>query len=138
MRHARLFLGWIVDARADGGGAACISKALAPSGGGETDDRGRLPSSPLASSSRTSVPAPSGGDVETVRLGLWGSVHERTGDGLASPIDPDGVTIAGAKRAVSLYDVFPSADTKSAAPVLQYILWLRSERGISSNYEANM
>ena len=71
-------------------------------------------------------------------MGLWGSVYERTGDGLASPIDPDGVTIADAKCAVSLYDVFPSADTESAAPVLQYILWLRSERGISSNYEANM
>ncbi|EJK46668.1 hypothetical protein THAOC_34649, partial [Thalassiosira oceanica] len=137
MRHARLFLGWIVDARGGGGGTACISKALASSGGGETDDGGRRPSSPLASS-RTAVPAPSGGDADAVRASMWSCVRERTGESSASPIDPDGGKIAGVKRTVSLYDVFPSADTDSAAPVLQYILWLRSERGISSNYEANM
>ena len=138
MRHARLFLGWIVDAR--GGGAARIPTDPAPSGGGEADDGGRRPSSPLTSPPRTAVRTSAGGDAGAVRAGLWSGVRERTGDGPASPADPDGSTtiVAGMKRAVSLYDVFPSADADSAAPVLQYILWLRSERGISSNYEANM
>ena len=42
------------------------------------------------------------------------------------------------KQQVSLVDIFPDASTESAACVLEYILWLRSYRDISSNYEANI
>ena len=42
------------------------------------------------------------------------------------------------RQHISLYDIFPNSQTESASSVLQYILWLRAERGISPNYEANM
>ena len=42
------------------------------------------------------------------------------------------------KQQVSLVDIFPDSTTQSATCVLEYILWLRSHRDISSNYEANI
>ena len=47
-------------------------------------------------------------------------------------------TIEELRRSASLYDIFPTSGTESADSVLQYVLWLRSERGILPNYEANM
>jgi hypothetical protein len=42
------------------------------------------------------------------------------------------------KRSLSLCDIFPNPSAESASSVLQYLLWLRMERCISQNYEANM
>jgi len=42
------------------------------------------------------------------------------------------------KRNLSLYDIFPNPTAESVSPILQYVLWLRTERGISQNYEANI
>ena len=68
---------------------------------------------------------------DDVRRNVWKHVQERIPSSTSDNLDD-------LKERISLYDIFPTSETESAAPILQYILWLRSERGVSSNYEANM
>jgi len=39
---------------------------------------------------------------------------------------------------LSIYTVFPNKAASSAHPIVDFILWLRSNRAISDSYEANM
>ena len=39
---------------------------------------------------------------------------------------------------VSIYEIFPNNESKSAQPIIDFILWLRETRDISNSYEANM
>ncbi len=39
---------------------------------------------------------------------------------------------------ISIYDIFPNDKATTAQPVIDFILWLRKNRDISSSYEANM
>ena len=41
-------------------------------------------------------------------------------------------------KELSLYDIFPNNEAKSAQPIVDFILWLRQTRDISNSYEANM
>ena len=39
---------------------------------------------------------------------------------------------------VSLFTIIPDRESKSAQPIVDYILWLRKQRDISDSYEANL
>ena len=75
-------------------------------------------------------------NAESIRMNVWKNVLERTTS--LSTSKPSMVEKENLQQRISLYDIIPSSDTESAAPILQYILWLRSERKISPNYEANL
>ena len=75
-------------------------------------------------------------NAESIRMNVWKNVLERTTS--LSTSKPSMVEKENLQQRISLYDIIPSSDTESAAPILQYILWLRSEREISPNYEANL
>ena len=94
----------------------------------------------VTSSSSASTLFPTSSSVadnaESIRMNVWKHVLERTAS-LPSSIQST-VEKENLQQCISLYDIIPSSDTESAAPILQYILWLRSEREISPNYEANV
>ncbi|KAL7434245.1 hypothetical protein ACHAXM_003964 [Skeletonema potamos] len=124
MRHARLFLGWVVDARKN-----IIDKDLLNDiNAGDTDEVKSVTksSSPLTTStSKASVLS----EAIDVRKAIWRRVQQRIGKD---------ATAEDMKRNLSLTDIFLDQNTESATSVVQYILWLRAERSISSNYEANI
>ncbi len=158
MTHARLFLGWIVDAR-----GVLVTPSEEEGGKEEEEDGGRdrAPSLDRALSNRVGGTGPDeGGDdarggtttpsssplrpnvVESVRDRVWTHVRRRTAHPTsATPATPtrmhDG-DMPSLRQIMSLCDIFPNPSAESSSPVLQYVLWLRSERGISQNYEANM
>ncbi|KAL3823654.1 hypothetical protein ACHAXA_009759 [Cyclostephanos tholiformis] len=138
MTHARLFLGWIVDAR--GVLISPLSEEVEREEG-SVDARGRDSSSRPHSSSSHSSPLKSNVD-ESVRKLVWSNVRQRTTFESSSTPLQTGVEGGGGMRSLrrnlSLCDIFPNPSAESASPVLQYVLWLRSERGISQNYEANI
>ena len=70
-----------------------------------------------------------GSSTKRVQSQIWKRVRERVG---AQSTDDE------LKQNASLVDIFPDTSTQSATCVLNYILWLRSHRDISSNYEANI
>ena len=125
MRHARLFLGWVVDAREN------VMDMDILNGLDDGDDDIVVPiqtksSSPLtASTSKASAVS----EAINVRKAMWKRLRQRIGKD-ATPEDM--------KRNLSLTDVFKDQSTDSATCIVQYILWMRSERSISSNYEANI
>lgn len=124
MRHARLFLGWVVDARENILNADLLTEL-------EEGDVVEVPSattssSPMmASTSKANVQSEAIG----VRTAMWKRLQQRIGKD-ATPEEM--------KRNLSLTDIFLDQNTESATPIVQYILWMRSERSISSNYEANI
>ena len=172
MTHARLFLGWVVDARGvllphvpseeeevrrlldcglmsphdgeeawgggsgpgEGRGAEGVS--LSSRASSSSSSPMNLPSSPMKSNVAGSV-----------RKLVWKNVLRRTIS--SSSLPPPSLhapsrsdewvdRMRSLRRSLSLYDIFPNPSAESASSVLQYVLWLRSERGISQNYEANM
>ena len=177
MRHARLFLGWVVDARGvllehdvlldeimlgeemlllngnnyDG---ADISTGKKMNEGEETvfsplavsSSSGNMLSLLTASSSSSSSATTK--NAILVRKEVWQRVRSRLNNGnnnqqlLSNTINNDDHDVerqkVKQKQHISLYDIFPDPQTESAAPVLQYILWMRSHRQISANYEANI
>jgi hypothetical protein len=42
------------------------------------------------------------------------------------------------KESLSLYSIFPSKEKEYAAPILKFVLWLRTSRRIAVSYEANL
>jgi len=143
LTHARLFIGWMLDVR-----GVLLSedeeRVLLDELFGSDENReevspadkcdGMTPSL-LGTSSTTAD------DAKSVRIKVWKHALDRTSttSSSSSTIEPpSAVDKPSLQQSMSLYDIFPSSDTESAAPVLQYILWLRSERGISPNYEANV
>ena len=172
MTHARLFLGWVVDARGvllphdpseeeevrrlidwglmsphdgeeawgggsgpgDGRGAEGVS--LSSRASSSSSSPMNLPSSPMKSNVAGSV-----------RKMVWKNVIRRTTSSSSLPPPSSHAPsrsdewvdrMRSLRRSLSLYDIFPNPSAESASLVLQYVLWLRSERGISQNYEANM
>ena len=109
---------------------------------GDGNEPTMMPSSLLAatpSSKNNGMASSLTNRANTVHLHAWKHVQERTSSSSKSTT----TTIQNNERenlqqSISLYDVFPSSQTDSADAILQYILWLRFERGISANYEANM
>ncbi|KAL3764320.1 hypothetical protein ACHAW5_008917 [Stephanodiscus triporus] len=131
MTHARLFLGWIVDAR-----GVLPPQPRSGAGGREgVDETSRSPSSSYSFSSpmKSNV-------VGSVRELVWANALRRTSSSLlsASQNDDGEDKMRYLKRSLSLCDIFPNPSAESASSVLQYLLWLRSERCISQNYEANI
>ena len=79
-----------------------------------------------------------GSSTKCMQSQIWKRVTERLGS--QSPdrrLDTD-IAEQEMKHNVSLVDIFPNTSVQSATCVLNYILWLRSHRDISSNYEANI
>ena len=77
-------------------------------------------------------------NYSNTRVQIWKSVNTRHASTFAQSRLSAVEKKAELMRQVSLIDIFPDTSTKSATCVLNYILWLRSERTISSNYEANI
>lgn len=124
MRHARLFLGWVVDARGNILDMDILNEL--DKGDDDVEVHTATKSSPLtASTSKASVIS----EAINVRRAMWKRLQQRIGKD-ASPTDM--------KRNLSLTDIFLDQNTESAKCIVQYILWMRSERSISSNYEANI
>lgn len=172
MTHARLFLGWVVDARGvllphDPSEEEEVRRLLdcglmSPHdgeeawGGGSGPGEGRGAegvslSSRASSSSSSPMNLPSSpmksNVAGSVRKLVWKNVLRRTIS--SSSLPPPSLhapsrsdewvdRMRSLRRSLSLYDIFPNPSAESASSVLQYVLWLRSERGISQNYEANM
>lgn len=131
LTHARLFFGWIVDAR----GVLSETDLLDVVLKGEEDAEEQPAhghSSPLAILP-DGMPSSLADTANTVRLEVWKQVRERMS--FSSSLQNGKEEL---RQSVSLHDIIPTSQSDSAAPILQYILWLRSERGISSNYEANI
>jgi len=147
INHARLFLGWIVDARSV---LTESSEELidAPRESEQRDmDDGKdgqdkepfTMSSPLAASSSSALSgtmASQPDEADSVRKRVWANVLRRMRP--SSMRESNEGNNDDARNALSLYDIFPSSTADSASCVVRYILWLRSERRISSNYEANI
>eukprot|EP00804_Cyclotella_cryptica_P012272 CCRYP_013869-RB/>CCRYP_013869-RB protein AED:0.01 eAED:0.01 QI:1287/1/1/1/1/1/2/1021/341 len=132
--HAKLFLGWALGARED----VDIRDLVVPhsNDGANTSKQSDILSAadntiPLISSSKTA-------NSDNIRRELWNRVSIRREYTVKDKIlTPDEKKI-DLKRHVSLIDIFPDNSSQSASSVLNYILWLRSQRNISSNYEANI
>ena len=145
MTHARLFLGWVVDARGvlcdDGGDALDALLRLHHDAGGGAPPPS-LATSPIGAGSSLGPALAGALGADSVRARVWTGVLERVRDDDAHHRceDPDRESRGAPplRRSASLRDVFPTPATESAAPILQYVLWLRSVRGISPNYEANV
>ena len=135
LTHARLFLGWIVDARGVLVEGSDVMLDVFLRGGVDGGEEGAgeeekpLSSSPLGSLSGNNALINA---ADSVRMQTWQNVLKRT-----SPAS-NGEDNDHLKQSISLYDIFPTSQTESASPILQYVLWLRNERGISPNYEANI
>jgi hypothetical protein len=76
-------------------------------------------------------------DVTSIRGAIWTRTRERISSRNNNTLATDDME-KELKLAVSLIDILPDTSTQSASCVLSYILWLRSHRDISSNYEANI
>eukprot|EP00984_Skeletonema_dohrnii_P002129 scaffold724_cov107-Skeletonema_dohrnii-CCMP3373.AAC.5 len=125
MRHARLFLGWVVDARGNILDMDLLNE-LDKGDDAVEEQSATKSSSPLtASTSKASVIS----EAINVRKAMWKKLQQRIGKDATS---------ADLKRNLSLTDIFLDQNTESATSIVQYILWMRSERSISSNYEANI
>ena len=125
MRHARLFLGWVVDARGNILDMDLLNE-LDKGDDAVEEQSATKSSSPLtASTSKASVIS----EAINVRKAMWKRLQQRIGKDATS---------ADLKRNLSLTDIFLDQNTDSATSIVQYILWMRSERSISSNYEANI
>jgi len=140
LTHARLFIGWMLDVRgvllSEDEEKMLLDELFESEhgDGGEASSSGkseRMTASLLGTSSTTAD------DAKSVRIKVWKHALDRTSSSSTTE-SPSAVDKSNLQQSMSLYDIFPSSDTESAAPVLQYILWLRSERGISPNYEANV
>lgn len=118
MRHARLFLGWVVDARDNILDDKDLFDEL---DNGEDGDGIKVPSAAtiLTSTSKTSVKKES----INVRKSIWTRLKRRMGQEMSHE---------DMKKSLSLTDVFLDKETESATVIVQYILWLRSERSISA------
>ena len=127
MRHARLFLGWCVDAR-ENILDVDVLKTFEDSDDSIMNENqsATTSSSPLASSTSK---ASAVNEAIDVRKAMWKRLEARIGKD---------ATIANLKRNLSLSDIFINQNTESATSIIHYILWMRSERNISSNYEANI
>lgn len=137
LTHARLFLGWIVDARdvLDGGSHQIDEVLNEDIDGSETQITSSLVSSFSGISSLYSSSTTTNNMAQhDVRKQVWKNVLERKSATNTSTQNKKEIL----RHDISLHDIFPNSQTESASPVLQYILWLRVERGISPNYEANM
>mmetsp|Transcript_8085 Transcript_8085/g.14058 ORF Transcript_8085/g.14058 Transcript_8085/m.14058 type:complete len:145 (-) Transcript_8085:105-539(-) len=137
MTHARLFLGWVVDAQ-----GVLSEEDLLDELHQITDGKEDAGNSPLSSSS---LATPSSGMVslfsnkaKTVRIQMWKNVQEWASSESTNVTQITQNEKDCLKQNKSPYGIFPTPKTESAAPILQYILWLRSERKISPNYEANI
>ena len=100
----------------------------------DTDRVNATPTSPkkLLKSSSAGV------DSKKIHKEMWKRVSERSdSEQTCSNLTNDDREEL-LKQRVSLVDIFPDALTQSATCVLNYILWLRAHRDISSNYEANI
>ena len=130
LTHARLFLGWVVDAR----GVLDEDNQLVEVLKEGSEDYEKQITSSLAQSFSSFSSSPTLNVAKNVRKQVWKNVLDRK----TSTFTTDGTKADTLRHGISLYDIFPNSQTESASPVLQYILWLRAERGISPNYEANM
>jgi hypothetical protein len=151
MTHARLFLGWVVDARGVlllDEDSSQLDEVLSEEGGGSSSSSSsrsvqetQFTSSLVSSyySGITSSSTANNNMAKHIRKQVWRNVLERSPT-LLSSFTPERTTSKEEilRQHISLYDIFPNSQTESASIVLQYILWLRAERGISPNYEANM
>jgi hypothetical protein len=126
LTHARLFLGWVVDAR----GVLDMDNQLAEVLNERSDDQEKQITSSFSGISSS----PTLNMAKNVRKQVWKNILDRKTSSFAT----DGSKADTLRHGISLYDIFPNSQTESASPVLQYILWLRAERGISPNYEASM
>jgi hypothetical protein len=148
MTHARLFLGWIVDARGvllDDDERKILDQEVGVGRGREVDQEVEISLQQQTSSPmKTNI-------VQCVRKVMWTNVLQRISSSLSStssltnPMldDEDNeermlLLLQSLKRSLSLYDIFPNPMAESVSPILHYVLWLRTERGISQNYEANI
>ncbi|KAL7548297.1 hypothetical protein ACHAWF_011579, partial [Thalassiosira exigua] len=132
LTHARQFLGWMVDARGVLSRSDVLEDMCRENAVKEEEP---APSLSLAISSKGTT----SDAADTLRLNAWRNVRERLSSGTeASNSCLLGAMKEGLRENVSLWDIFPTPQVESAAPVLQYILWLRSERAVSPNYEANI
>ncbi len=130
LTHARLFLGWVVDAR----GVLDEDNQLAEVLNEGSDEQENQITSSLEQSFSDISSSQTLNMAKNVRKQVWKHVLDRK----TSSFTTDGSKADTPRHRISLYDIFPNSQTESASPVLQYILWLRAERGISPNYEANM
>lgn len=130
LAHARLFLGWVVDARGVLDEENLLTKLLNM----ESDAQGKKNTSSFVQSFSCISPLSTLDTAKNVRKQAWKNVLDRK----TSSFTTDGSNIGILRHGISLSDIFPTSQTDSASPVLQYILWLRAERAISPNYEANM
>jgi len=140
LTHARLFIGWVLDVRgvllSEDEERMFLDELFGSDENGEgvspADKSDGVTPSLLVTSSTTTD------DAKSVRVKVWKHALARTSSSSSTIEPPSVVDKPILQQGMSLYDIFPSSDTESAAPILQYILWLRSERGISPNYEANV
>jgi hypothetical protein len=147
MTHARLFLGWIVDARGvllHDDEQKILDQVVGV--GREVDQEVviSLQQQQTSSPMKTNI-------VQCVRKVMWTNVLHRisslssTSSSLTNPMlehednkEQMRLQQQSLKQSLSLYDIFPNPTAESVSPILQYVLWLRTERGISQNYEANI
>ncbi len=134
MRHARLFLGWIVDARGVLLEKDLLDKVLCD-GSGDSGKRGKVTAD---SSSPPNVGSPSSlaqtsfksSSAIKVRKQIWERARDRLEQCNGLSVDlGDEERVAKQKEEmtsrVSLYDIFPDSNVESTASILQYILWMR-------------
>lgn len=142
MTHARLFLGWIVDARGVLLDDDDKRKILEQEVGGI----GREVDQEVISLEQTSSPMKKN-VVQCVRKLMWSNVLQRissssSSTSLSNPMlehkGNEEERMQSLTQSLSLYDIFPNPMAESVSPILQYVLWLRNERGISQNHEANI
>lgn len=119
MRHARLFLGWVVDAREN-----VLHKNVLH----DVDDAIEMQMATKSPLTRSTSKAGMLSEAINVRNVIWKRLRQRMGKDLLSEVT----------KYLSLTDIFLDQDAESVTVIVQYILWLRSERSISSNYEANI
>lgn len=144
MIHARLFLGWITDARGvllDDDERKILEQEVGV-GGREVDQEVISSLQQTSSPMKTNV-------VQCVRKVMWTNVLQRISSSsfpstsLSNPMlqhedNEERMPQQSLKQSLSLYDIFPNPTSESVSPILQYVLWLRNERGTSQNYEANI
>ncbi|KAL7486318.1 hypothetical protein ACHAW6_011908 [Cyclotella cf. meneghiniana] len=132
--HARLFLGWALAAREDND----MRDLVGPHSNDEADTSKQTDTRSAADNTISLISSSKAANPENIRREMWNRVSIRRQSTIKDKIlTPDEMKIE-LKRHVSLIDIFPDTSTQSATSVLNYILWLRSQRNISSNYEANI
>jgi len=147
MRHARLFLGWIVDARGVLLDEDVLKEVVREGEGGiNREDNMNIDSSSspnVGSPSSLAQPSLKTTSAITIRKQIWERARDKLTNYSGRIGDLDGEKYVamqkeGMKSNISLYDIFPDSRTESTAPILQYVIWMRSQRQISPNYEANI